>query len=187
MAVGSRHGNHANGRARIRTRAPAPSPIPSPHSRVAARARRIRPCRRLEPRPCRLRTSGRRALEVPARGTERRRGGAAVTCSPGTVTPMAWTRESPPPSTAPTIDQKRGTTVPLFRAYDNVSVSYLSMGSPGIRPIRLYRFTEDTEHPHVLCIYSRACFTRYPIYNRGEILFDNYRNVYMYIYMYVQF
>ena len=51
---------------RVHVREPLPSP-----PRGSRRARRIRPCRRLEPRPCRLRTSaGRRALEVPARGTE---------------------------------------------------------------------------------------------------------------------
>lgn len=128
---------------RVHVREPLPSP-----PRGSRRARRIRPCRRLEPRPCRLRTSaGRRALEVPARGTEGHGegggGGAAVTCSPWV--PLLQWRGLPHSSTAPRIDQKEGggTTVPLFRAYDNVSVSYLSMGSPGIRPIRLYRFTED--------------------------------------------
>lgn len=66
-----------------------------------------------------------------------------MTCSPWV--PLLQWRGLPHSSTAPRIDQKEGggTTVPLFRAYDNVSVSYLSMGSPGIRPIRLYRFTED--------------------------------------------
>lgn len=58
---------------------------------LAARAlvlvsRRIRPCRRLEPRPCRSpprTTSGRRERwRSPARGTERRGGAAVVTCSP---------------------------------------------------------------------------------------------------------
>lgn len=168
---------------RVHVREPLPSP-----PRGSRRARRIRPCRRLEPRPCRLRTSaGRRALEVPARGTEGHGeggGGAAVTCSPWV--PLLQWRGLPHSSTAPRIDQKEGggTTVPLFRAYDNVSVSYLSMGSPGIRPIRLYRFTEDNVSTSFWNVFQiRILYIYISLEDIEEILF-NYSNNFVYNFEY---
>lgn len=107
-----------------------------------------------------------------------------MTCSPWV--PLLQWRGLPHSSTAPRIDQKEGggTTVPLFRAYDNVSVSYLSMGSPGIRPIRLYRFTEDNVSTSFWNVFQiRILYIYISLEDIEEILF-NYSNNFVYNFEY---
>lgn len=91
--------------------------------------------------------------------------------------PMAWTDEQAArPRSSINHEKTVRTTVPLFRPYDNVSVSHLSMGSPGIRatrPIRLYRFTRT--HPNFrllqLHTYVHPGYILYRVLNRRSILY----------------
>lgn len=126
---------------RVHVREPLPSP-----PRGSRRARRIRPCRRLEPRPCRLRTSaGRRALEVPARGTEGHGEGGGGSCrdvfAVGTVTPMAWT----PPLLDRSADRSEGrgrNNGPTFSSLRQCLSELLINGITGYptdSPLSIYR------------------------------------------------